>query len=167
MDTHYEPINWGLGEIHFFRRAEGELAEALGERAAAQTAAWRAGSSASSASAPGSTASASAAATSRCVPYLNGSRGLRPRSPSGEPASPPGWRARTSAPRVAQTASEAAALPSGAAGGMGQVAELVAKGLFKREYRDHRLEWMIRSGGLAVVLEGLERGNIRFTPEFG
>jgi hypothetical protein len=25
---------------------------------------------------------------------------------------------------------------------------------------------MIRSGGLSVVLEGLERDNIRFTPEF-
>jgi glutathione S-transferase/RNA polymerase-associated protein len=49
---------------------------------------------------------------------------------------------------------------------MAQVAELVAKGLFKREYRDHRLEWMIKSGGLQVVLEGLERQNIRFTPEF-
>ena len=49
---------------------------------------------------------------------------------------------------------------------MGQVAELVAKGLFKREYRDHRLEWMVKSGGLPIVVEGLERGNIRFTSEF-
>jgi glutathione S-transferase/RNA polymerase-associated protein len=49
---------------------------------------------------------------------------------------------------------------------MGTVAEAVKKGLFKREYRDHRLEWMIRTGGLSVVLEGLERNNIRFTGEF-
>jgi len=31
-----------------------------------------------------------------------------------------------------------------------------------REYRDHRLEWMIKSGGIEVVLTGLRDGNIRF-----
>jgi glutathione S-transferase/RNA polymerase-associated protein len=46
------------------------------------------------------------------------------------------------------------------------VADLVAKGLFKREYRDHRLEWMIKSGGLEVVLKGLDADNIRFTADF-
>jgi glutathione S-transferase/RNA polymerase-associated protein len=44
---------------------------------------------------------------------------------------------------------------------------MVAQGLFKREYRDHRLEWMIKSGGLEVVVKGLEAGNIRFTETFG
>src|SRR5579862_1418600 len=28
-DTHYEAINWGMGEINWFRRATGELAETL------------------------------------------------------------------------------------------------------------------------------------------
>ena len=45
---------------------------------------------------------------------------------------------------------------------LGAVARQIASGQFKREYRDHRLEWMIRSGGLDVVLEGLAKGNIRF-----
>jgi hypothetical protein len=44
---------------------------------------------------------------------------------------------------------------------------MVEQGLFKREYRDHRLEWMIKSGGLDVVVKGLERDNIRFAPAFG
>jgi glutathione S-transferase/RNA polymerase-associated protein len=43
--------------------------------------------------------------------------------------------------------------------------QLVSSGMFKREYRDHRLEWMLRSGGLDVVLEGLRAGNIRFSTE--
>ena len=30
----------------------------------------------------------------------------------------------------------------------------------------HRLEWMIKSGGVDVVLQGLERDNIRFAPPF-
>jgi glutathione S-transferase/RNA polymerase-associated protein len=29
MDTYYEPINWGLGEIQFFGRAKDELAETI------------------------------------------------------------------------------------------------------------------------------------------
>jgi glutathione S-transferase/RNA polymerase-associated protein len=38
--------------------------------------------------------------------------------------------------------------------------------LFKREYRDHRLEWMIKTGGLSVVQDGLDRDNIRFIEPF-
>jgi glutathione S-transferase/RNA polymerase-associated protein len=48
---------------------------------------------------------------------------------------------------------------------MGSVAKLVERGLFKREYRDHRLEWMIRSGGMQVVADGMARNTIRFTPD--
>ena len=40
---------------------------------------------------------------------------------------------------------------------------LLKQGLFKRQYRDHRLEWVIRSGGLQVVLDGIAADNIRFT----
>ena len=40
-------------------------------------------------------------------------------------------------------------------------------GLFKREYRDHRLEWMIKTAGLQIVADGLEKQNIRFTGVFG
>ncbi len=47
------------------------------------------------------------------------------------------------------------------------VAELVKRGLFKREYRDHRLEWMMKSGGRDIVLAGLAADNIRFAPDFG
>ena len=37
MDTHFEAINWGMGEINWFRRASGELAETLKSNAARQT----------------------------------------------------------------------------------------------------------------------------------
>src|SRR5579859_2471693 len=30
MDTHFEAINWGLGEIGWFQRATGELAQKIG-----------------------------------------------------------------------------------------------------------------------------------------
>jgi glutathione S-transferase/RNA polymerase-associated protein len=37
MDTHFEPIAWGMTEVNWFRRAEGELAETLRASARAQT----------------------------------------------------------------------------------------------------------------------------------
>jgi len=48
---------------------------------------------------------------------------------------------------------------------MAQVAQVVESGGFKRRYRDYRLEWMVRSGGIEVVREGLARDNIRFNGE--
>ena len=36
VDTHYEAVNWGLGELHWFKRAEGALAEALNAEAGRQ-----------------------------------------------------------------------------------------------------------------------------------
>jgi len=46
---------------------------------------------------------------------------------------------------------------------MARAAQRVRDGQMKRQYRDHRLEWMIRSGGLQVVLDGIAADNIRFT----
>jgi len=36
-----------------------------------------------------------------------------------------------------------------------------------RQYRDHRLEWMMKSGGIEVVRRGLAAGTIRYQTEFG
>jgi glutathione S-transferase/RNA polymerase-associated protein len=165
MDTHYEPINWGLGEIHFFGRAKGELAAVLTRRAAEQAAAWRRWLEGQLGDRPWFDGDRFGRGDLSVVPYLNGSRGfgMEP-EPGGRLAA---WLARANErPAVAETAAEAGAFLAGAGGGMGQIAELLARGLFKREYRDHRLEWMVRSGGIDVVLEGLERRNIRFTGEF-
>lgn len=44
----------------------------------------------------------------------------------------------------------------------------VEQGLFireYREYRDHRVEWMMRSGGVEIVLNGIAKKNIRFANE--
>jgi glutathione S-transferase/RNA polymerase-associated protein len=51
--------------------------------------------------------------------------------------------------------------------GMDSIADSLAAGAFRRQFRDHRLEWMIRSGGLQVVIDGLAKGNIRFTETAG
>ncbi len=95
------------------------------------------------------------------VPYVNGSVGHGNAPEEGTNLA--AWLARVNErPSVAETAAEAVAVR----GVMVNVAEMVEQGLFKREYRDHRLEWMIKSGGFDVVAKGLEKDNIRFTGQF-
>jgi len=157
MDRHYEPLNWALGEIHYFQRASGELKERLVAAAADDARrlqgwleerlsdrAWFGGDR-------------FGWADLSVVPYLNGSRGFELGPAAGSPLAR--WLERANErPTVSATAAEAAA----AVAGMSGVAKLVASGRFRRQYRDHRLEWMIRSGGFEVVRDGLERDNIRF-----
>jgi len=160
MDTAFEPINWGMGEIRWFKRAEGAKAAALEARAAAQARGlyeWLTRALGNHTWFGGETFGW---ADLSIVPYLNGASGLgigpHATSPLGH------WLARANErPSVRKTAKAAADSITG----MSMVADAVKQRLFKREYRDHRLEWMIRSGGLDVVLEGINTGTIRFSNE--
>jgi glutathione S-transferase/RNA polymerase-associated protein len=157
MDRHYEPLNWALGEIHYFKRATGDLARRL-EAAAADDArgifgwlettlnerTWFGGDR-------------FGWGDLAVAPYLNGSRGFGIKPEAGSRLA--AWAERANArPSVRTTASEAAESVKAMSG----VADLVASGRFRRQYRDHRLEWMIRNGGFEVVEEGLRRDSIRF-----
>jgi glutathione S-transferase len=160
MDTHFEPINWGLGELRWFKRAEGERARTIEAHASAQARgiySWLTRHLADQEWFGGKTFGW---ADLSVVPYLNGARGngIGPdeTSPLGQ------WLKRANERPSVQKSAQAAA---DSIKGMGQVAGAVQSGMFKREYRDHRLEWMIRSGGLEVVLEGLKHNNIRFSNE--
>ena len=158
MDTHYEAINWGLGELVYFKRAEGSLREQILERAAEQTRRLQRWLSAQLSENLWFGGDAFGWADVAVVPYLNASASF---DLGPEPGSPlAAWLTRINErPEVAETTQEALR----SAAGMEQVAELVRQGAFKRHYRDHRLEWMIKSGGLEVVSRGLEAGSIRFT----
>jgi glutathione S-transferase len=164
MDTHFEAITWGVSELAWFRRAEGAQAAAMRANAARQIAGFYRWLERQLGDRTWFNGEAFGWGDLCVVPFLNGSVGQGHALPDGSPLV--GWLARANArPSVADTAREAAESLRNSA--LGDVAELVAKGLFRREYRDHRLEWMIKSGGLEVVLKGLERDNIRFAPEFG
>ena len=161
MDTHYEAINWGLIEMRFMGRVQGALGEQLRVRAEQQAAAWRRWLTAQLGDAPWFGGSAFGRADLAVIPNLNGSISFGiPPEPGSKLAR---WVARANArPAVAQTEHEASASIDGLNG----VEQLIEQGLFKREYRDHRLEWMIKSGGLQVVIDGIAKDNIRFTPDF-
>ncbi|MFC3069456.1 glutathione S-transferase family protein [Phenylobacterium soli] len=164
MDTHFEAITWGLSELAWFRRAEGELAETIRANAARQIAGFYRWLDGELGDRPWFNGEAFGWGDLCVVPFVNGAVGQGHAVPAGSRLAD--WLARANArPSVAATVNDVRTWQSGAS--MGDVAELVAKGLFKREYRDHRLEWMIKSGGLEVVVQGVARDNIRFAPEFG
>jgi len=161
MDTHFEAINWGLGEIHWFHRAEGELARTLQDNAARQTQgffSWLEDQIGDRTWFSGETFGWGDLAV---APFVGTSVSVGNRPASGGILAK--WLEKAMArPSVGQTIKEARDFDIGTA----DVADLVAKGQFKRQYRDHRLEWMIKSGGLEVVLKGLAADNIRFAPDF-
>ncbi len=157
-DTVYEAVNWGLGEVQWFQRASGSLAEQLRAAAARQTTelqAWLAGRLGDDDWFGGRVFGWADA----CVaPFVNRSRyyGLGPaaRSPLAR------WLDRVAErPAVCATFAEFEA----AAADMSNAAARLRSGAIRREYRDHRLEWMMKSGGAQIVLDGMAKGDIRFT----
>jgi glutathione S-transferase/RNA polymerase-associated protein len=94
------------------------------------------------------------------LPYLNGSVvwGFGPKQGSKLAS----WLERVSQRESVKKTLEAARAFQG---NFDALSEMLASGQFKRQYRDHRLEWMIRSGGVEVVIEGMRTGTIRFSEE--
>jgi glutathione S-transferase len=161
-DTYYEAINWAVFEIRLFRRATGELAERLLARAREQRAGVNAHLERELGTAPYFHGAAFGWGDLAVVPAVAAA------ALTGDPPAPgsalAAWLERAQArPSVVETFAEATASMAG----FEMLPQLVESGQFKREYRDHRLEWMLRSGGLDIVLEGLRRGNIRFSRELG
>ena len=157
-DSQYEAVNWGFGELLWFRRAEGSAAQRLKEQAARDTTAlqdWLAGRLGDAdwfgGEAFGWADAAVAPMVNRSVHY-----GLGP--PPGSPLAEWHTRLQTRA-SVQETFEEF----DRAAAKMQAAADFYRTGGRRREYRDHRLEWMIRSGGIDVVLAGLRDDTIRFS----
>jgi glutathione S-transferase/RNA polymerase-associated protein len=165
MDTHFEAINWGLSEVRAFRRATGEAAAAIEARAAAQTRGFFAWLERQLEGRDWFNGAAFGWGDLAVIPYLNGSRGHGHKPPEGSRLAD--WFARANErPSVIATVKDITDMLAAGGPAMDGVADLVERGLFKREYRDHRLEWMIKTAGLEVVAAGIAKDNIRFTPDF-
>jgi len=159
-DTYVEPISWAAMEIRVFRRATGALAEQLLARGAAQAAGVHRYLEGQLADRPWFNGTAFGWGDLSVVPYVQGIAN------AGDPPAA-GTRLAVWLERVRARPSVAAAFAAAAESmqGFAMIPQLIESGLFKREYRDHRLEWMIRSGGVDIVLEGMRKGNIRFSME--
>ncbi len=164
MDTHFEAITWGLAELRYFGRAPGERAEAMAAEAGRQLAGWLTWLDRELADRPWFNGPSFGWGDLCVVPFLNGAAGFGHR-PSGRLEA--WWTRANERPSVAEWARSAAAASfEGSSLGLERVREALEKGLFKREYRDHRLEWMVKTGGLEVVADGLKKHNIRFIEPF-
>jgi glutathione S-transferase len=160
-DTAYDAVTWGVAEVTVFKRAEGEEAASILERAKAQIAGLNRRLERDLAGREWFNGERFGFGDVAVYPFVNGaaSVGYKP-EPGGRLEA---WlkvmRKRPSAERLKQdivsTLGEFMKRP-----------QEIAEGKHKREYRDHRLEWMIRSGGLSAVTRGLERGTIRLSEEF-
>jgi len=157
-DTYYEAINWATLEIRVFRRAEGSLAERLLARASAQVVGVNAYLDRQLGEAPYFNGATFGWGDLAVVPHVHAAAATG-NSPVGRLAV---WLERVrERPSVAGTLEASARSMEG----FTMVPQLIESGAFKREYRDHRLEWMVRSGGVEIVLEGMRKSNIRFTTE--
>lgn len=166
MDTHFEAINWGMSEIRYFGRAPGALGEQMMATAGEQVAAWFAWLEGQLSDREWFNGDRFGWGDLSVIPYVNGAAGF---DFTPEPGSSlADWRARANARDSVRECAEAAAAVAfdSPAVSLDQVKAAMDAGLFKREYRDHRLEWMIKTGGLSVVQDGLEKDNIRFIEPF-
>ena len=156
-DTHYEPVNWAYLEISFFKRATGELADTLLAEARRQTRMIQDWLAERLGKADWFGGERFGWADIAVVPLVerSASFGLGPDLDSAVGR----WHARARVrPSVAATFEEANDPASG-----GSVSpDRFINGERLREYRDHRLEWMVKSGGIEVVQKGLRDRNIRF-----
>lgn len=159
-DTYFEAINWGVGEIRIFGRAQGELAAQMMARAGAQIKGLHGYLERHLGDAPFFGGEAFGWGDLSVFPHVATAAmsGFVP---------PPGsklaaWLARASARPSTQKITAAV---REVIAGLPDVASLVRAGAIVRQYRDHRLEWMIRSGGLPIVLDGIEKKTIRLSVE--
>jgi glutathione S-transferase/RNA polymerase-associated protein len=158
MDGLYEPNNWGFMEVTRFKRASGPLADKLVAFAKANIEQLQGWLETQLGNRTWFNGDAFGWGDIAVAPYLNRSAavGFAPVKGSRLEA----WLGRANqresvAKVIDQMKQVIANLPD--------FPTLLAEGKIKRQYRDHRLEWMIRGGGISVVQEGIDKGTIRFS----
>ena len=163
MDTQYEAVVWGFMEVLGFGRVEGPQAAHLLDRGRGQLKGLNGWLERELGDREWFNGEKFGWGDAAVAPFVLGAMAYRA-GPTRESALGR-WLGRARArPSVALTAGEAAQFAASA----GNAArDALRSGDYKREYRDHRLEWMIRSGGIEVVREGLAAGTIRFGIEIG
>jgi glutathione S-transferase/RNA polymerase-associated protein len=158
MDGLYEPNNWGVMEVTRFKRANGALADQLVGYAKSNIDLLQHWLDGQLGGKPWFNGDSFGWGDIACAPYINRSAANGYAPPGGSQLA--AWFTRVNqrpsvAKVIAQMREVLANLPDFPA--------LLAQGKIKRQYRDHRLEWMIAAGGLSVVQEGIEKGTVRFS----
>ncbi|KAF2169088.1 hypothetical protein M409DRAFT_21099 [Zasmidium cellare ATCC 36951] len=158
-DTAYEAINWALGEVFWFGRAEGKEAERINAAAADQTKQIHEWLTPHLGSKDFFNGDAPGLADICVAPVFHRSvlRGLGPAKDSALDR----WHTRMGeVPAIAETWREMEGGVQGMSNaGPGFWAPHSGR---RREYRDHRLEFLMKNGAGWIVNKGLEDDNVRF-----
>ncbi|MCU0868037.1 MAG: glutathione S-transferase family protein [Burkholderiales bacterium] len=158
MDTHYEPNNWGLMEVLVAQRATGALADqmvAFGKARIGQLQHWLDGHLGDAPWFNGATCGWADVCIAPVVARSKLAYGIDPATPRIA-----AWLGRVMArPSLASVIEQMHT----AFRNLPDLAAQVRDGTLVRQYRDHRLEWILAAGGLPVVQEGLDKGTIRFS----
>lgn len=159
-DTSYDPVNWGVMEVTVFRRAEGELAARLLARAKEQVAGLNAWLEAQLGDRPWFNGERCGWGDVCVYPFVSSAlaQGNGPRAGSRLATWLAAMAERPSAKRVGADVQRMLS---------GPVMERLAAIAQRREYRDHRVDWMLRSGGRDIVFAGIEQQTIRFSRDVG
>jgi glutathione S-transferase/RNA polymerase-associated protein len=164
-DTQLEAVNWGLMEVRFFKRAEGAEAERLMAAARAQLDRYWGRLDRELDGREWMNGERFGRGDAAVLPHL-GASSLFGVPLDAKHARLAAWLGRCGAlPSVRAEAEQLGAWMR--ENFAGDAASTRAPMPIVRQYRDHRLEWMMKSGGVEVVLRGLEQGTIRFQAEFG
>lgn len=155
-DTHWEAINWGVLELRYFDRGGADSHDLMG-KAEQDVRCMQDWLGCELADRPWLNGECFGWADLVATPFVDLSAVLGFEPKENSPLA--SWLERVrQQPSIAKTLAEGyAVLPA-----MEGVAQSLKSGDFRRQYRDHRLEWMIRSGGIQVVLDGIKDNNIRF-----
>ena len=154
--TQYEALMWAMGEIRIFKRVEGEAAQKLSaniQTIATELQGFLTEKLGDSSFFAGDNFGI---ADSCIAPIVNSSVGSGLGPTSGPLSS---WLGRVKERKSVRTTFDEARE------GLKTMTALGGKrpAGFKREYRDHRLDLMVRIGGIQVVVDGLKNDNIRFS----
>ena len=145
-DTHYEAINWAYGEINLFNRATGELREKLIKQIEGQTDTIISYLAKQLGSKPYFNGDDFGYGDICVAPMYNRSVAYGLGAPAGSPLAE--WHKRIREREHVKTTFAEMEQGIEKMKGLGKV---FREQNFKREYRDHRLEWMVKSGKLMPV----------------
>lgn len=161
-DTQLEAIHWGLMELHFFKRADAKQAAEMTARAGEQLRRIRKRLERELEGREFMNGASFGRGDAAVLPHVGSSELFGQPLGDGFPKLT-AWLARCRGrASVQQEARELEqCLKSELAGGPASGRMPIV-----RQYRDHRLEWMMKSGGVNIVLDGLAQGTIRFAQEF-
>ena len=158
MDTLYEPNNWGLGEVLRFKRTSGALADKLIAHSRASVTKLQGWLEKQLGHAQWFNGENFGWGDVTVAPYLFRSIASGHPPPSGSKLE--AWVTRAGErPSVAKVVEQMKHVIAN----FPDVATMLANGQVNRQYRDHRLEWMIAAGGIEIIREGIEKGTIRFS----